>query len=78
MEMASTIFFWLFATGAVLSSIAVVIARIPLYSAIALILDFFFLGTATVVLPTRNGLSQASGHTIFSDRPELNRPDGWG
>ena len=50
MEMASTIFFWLFATGAVLSSIAVVIARIPLYSAIALILDFFFFAGLYVLL----------------------------
>ncbi|MEZ4459928.1 MAG: NADH-quinone oxidoreductase subunit J [bacterium] len=50
MEMASTIFFWLFATGAVLSSIAVVTARIPLYSAIALILDFFFFAGLYVLL----------------------------
>jgi len=50
MDMASTIFFWLFAAGAVLSSIAVVIARIPLYSAIALILDFFFFAGLYVLL----------------------------
>lgn len=50
MEMATTIFFWLFAAGAVLSSAAVVLARIPLYSAIALILDFFFFAGLYVLL----------------------------
>lgn len=50
MEMASTIFFWLFAAGAVASSAAVVLARVPLYSAIALILDFFFFAGLYVLL----------------------------
>lgn len=50
MEMASTIFFWLFAAGAVLSSAAVVVSRIPLHSAIALILDFFFFAGLYVLL----------------------------
>ncbi len=50
MDMATTIFFWLFAAGAVLSSIAVVVSRIPLYSAIALILDFFFFAGLYVLL----------------------------
>jgi len=36
------LFFWIFATGAVLSSIAVIVFRNPLYSALSLILDFFF------------------------------------
>ena len=37
-----TAFFYLFAAGALVSSLAVVVYRNPLYSAIALILDFFF------------------------------------
>lgn len=36
------LFFWIFALGAVVSSGAVVVFRNPLYSALALILDFFF------------------------------------
>lgn len=41
--MWETLFFWIFAVGAVVSSLAVVlIPRNPLYSALALILDFFF------------------------------------
>ncbi len=41
--MWETLFFWIFALGAILSSLAVVlIPRNPLYSALALILDFFF------------------------------------
>ena len=36
------LFFWIFAIGAVGSSATVVISRNPLYSALALILDFFF------------------------------------
>lgn len=36
------LFFWIFALGAVASSVAVVALRNPLYSALALILDFFF------------------------------------
>jgi NADH-quinone oxidoreductase subunit J len=41
--MWETIFFWVFAFGAVFSSLAVIlIPRNPLYSALALILDFFF------------------------------------
>ncbi len=36
------LFFWVFALGAVGSSVAVVALRNPLYSALALILDFFF------------------------------------
>lgn len=45
-----TIFFWFFAIGAVLSSIAVIALRTPLYSAIALILDFFFFAGLYVLL----------------------------
>lgn len=37
-----SLFFWIFAFGAVSSSIAVVALRNPLYSALALVLDFFF------------------------------------
>ncbi len=37
-----SLFFWIFAFGAVLSSVAVVAMRNPLYSALALVLDFFF------------------------------------
>lgn len=37
-----SLFFWIFAFGAVTSSVAVVAMRNPLYSALALILDFFF------------------------------------
>ncbi len=47
---ATTIFFYIFAAGAILSSVAVVVARIPLYSAIALILDFFFFAGLYVLL----------------------------
>lgn len=36
------LFFWIFALGAVASSVAVVVFRNPLYSAMSLILDFFF------------------------------------
>lgn len=45
-----TIFFWFFAIGAVLSSVAVIALRTPLYSAIALILDFFFFAGLYVLL----------------------------
>lgn len=42
--MWETVFFWIFAAGAVLSSLAVVlIPRNAIYNALALILDFFFL-----------------------------------
>ena len=37
-----SLFFWIFACGAVASSVAVVALRNPLYSALALIMDFFF------------------------------------
>ncbi len=37
-----SLFFWIFAFGAVASSVAVVAMRNPLYSALALILDFLF------------------------------------
>ena len=40
--MLSAIFFWVFAIGAVGCSLAVLISRNPLYSALWLILDFFF------------------------------------
>ena len=36
------LFFWIFAAGAVASSAAVILFRNPLYSALALIVDFFF------------------------------------
>lgn len=45
-----TIFFWLFSLGAVVSSALVIWLRTPLYSAIALILDFFFFAGLYVLL----------------------------
>lgn len=44
------LFFWIFSAGAVASSAAVVIYRNPLYSALALILDFFFFAGLYVLL----------------------------
>jgi len=45
-----TIFFWLFAIGAVTTSAAVIWLRTPLYSAIALVLDFFCFAGLYVML----------------------------
>lgn len=50
MPVLETIFFYLFAIGAVIASIAVIVPRNPLYSAIALILDFFFFAGLYVLL----------------------------
>lgn len=44
------LFFWIFAIGAIASSAAVVIFRNPLYSALSLILDFFFFAGLYVLL----------------------------
>lgn len=44
------LFFWIFAIGAIGSSAAVVIFRNPLYSALSLILDFFFFAGLYVLL----------------------------
>jgi NADH-quinone oxidoreductase subunit J len=49
------LFFWIFAVGAVLSSIAVLLFRNPLYSALSLIVDFGFFAGLYVLL---------SGHAI--------------
>lgn len=49
--MWESIFFWIFAIGALLSSLAVVlIPRNPLYNALALILDFFFFAALYALL----------------------------
>lgn len=45
-----TAFFYIFALGALISSLAVVVLKNPLYSAIALILDFFFFAGLYVLL----------------------------
>lgn len=44
------LFFWIFAVGAIASSAAVVIFRNPLYSALSLILDFFFFAALYALL----------------------------
>lgn len=50
MPVLETVFFWFFALGALGSSAAVIAFRNPLYSAIALILDFFFFAGLYVLL----------------------------
>lgn len=50
MPLLETVFFYLFAVGAVFSSAAVVAFRNPLYSAISLIVDFFFFAGLYVLL----------------------------
>lgn len=50
MPLLETIFFYVFAIGAVIASSAVVLFRNPLYSAIALIADFFFFAGLYVLL----------------------------
>ena len=50
MPVLETVFFYFFALGALLSSGAVVAFRNPLYSAIALILDFFFFAGLYILL----------------------------
>jgi NADH:ubiquinone oxidoreductase subunit 6 (subunit J) len=50
MPVLETVFFWFFAFGAVVTSGAVIAFRNPLYSAIALILDFFFFAGLYVLL----------------------------
>ena len=44
------LFFWFFAIGAVASSAAVVAFRNPLYSALSLVVDFFFFAALYVLL----------------------------
>ena len=50
MAIWETIFFYVFATGALLTSIGVIVFRNPLYSAISLIVDFFFFAGLYVLL----------------------------
>jgi NADH-quinone oxidoreductase subunit J len=50
MPVLETVFFWFFAFGALLASGAVIAFRNPLYSAISLILDFFFFAGLYVLL----------------------------
>ena len=50
MPVLETVFFWFFALGAIGTSAAVLAFRNPLYSAIALILDFFFFAGLYVLL----------------------------
>ena len=44
------LFFWIFAIGAFVTSLAVIVLRNPLYSALALIVDFFFFAGLYVLL----------------------------
>ncbi|TXD39342.1 hypothetical protein FRC98_02790 [Lujinxingia vulgaris] len=44
------LFFWMFALGALVTSLTVILVRNPLYSALALIVDFFFFAGLYVLL----------------------------
>lgn len=50
MAIWETVFFYIFASGALLTSIGVILFRNPLYSAISLIVDFFFFAGLYVLL----------------------------
>lgn len=50
MGFVEPLFFWIFATGALVTSLAVVVVRNPLYCALALIADFFFFAGLYVLL----------------------------
>ncbi len=44
------LFFWIFAIGAIVTSLSVVVVRNPLYCALALVVDFFFFAGLYVLL----------------------------
>ncbi len=50
MAIWETVFFYIFASGALLTSLGVILFRNPLYSAISLIVDFFFFAGLYVLL----------------------------